>query len=238
MVIKRFIYKKDEKEKNMALEEFLGISNDKLLTSFAETLYMVGIAIIIATIVAFVLAIVLIFTRKGGLYQNVVIYNIINVIINIVRSTPFVVLLVAIMPVTKFLIGTRIGATAAIVPLTVNAIPLLTRLFENSLLDTGNGILEAALAMGATPLQLVTKFILPESLGSVILSLTTGIVGLIGASAMAGYVGGGGIGALVLNYGYNRFNFTLMYSLVVILIIITQCIQSLGNFFAGKARRK
>ena len=206
MVIKRFIYKKDEKEKNMALEEFLGISNDKLLTSFAETLYMVGIALIIATIVAFVLAIVLIFTRKGGLYQNVVIYNIINVIINIVRSTPFVVLLVAIMPVTKFLIGTRIGATAAIVPLTVNAIPLLTRLFENSLLDTGNGILEAALAMGATPL--------------------------------AGYVGGGGIGALVLNYGYNRFNFTLMYSLVVVLIIITQCIQSLGNFFAGKARRK
>ena len=197
MVIKRFIYKKDEKEKNMALEEFLGISNDKLLTSFAETLYMVGIALIIATIVAFVLAIVLIFTRKGGLYQNVVIYNIINVIINIVRSTPFVVLLVAIMPVTKFLIGTRIGATAAIVPLTVNAIPLLTRLFE-----------------------------------------TTGIVGLIGASAMAGYVGGGGIGALVLNYGYNRFNFTLMYSLVVVLIIITQCIQSLGNFFAGKARRK
>ena len=152
----------------MALEEFLGISNDKLLTSFAETLYMVGIALIIVTIVAFVLAIVLIFTRKGGLYQNVVIYNIINVIINIVRSTPFVVLLVAIMPVTKFLIGTRIGATAAIVPLTVNAIPLLTRLFENSLLDTGNGILEAALAMGATPLQLVTKFILPESLGSVI----------------------------------------------------------------------
>ena len=136
----------------MALEEFLGISNDKLLTSFAETLYMVGIALIIVTIVAFVL----------------VIYNIINVIINIVRSTPFVVLLVAIMPVTKFLIGTRIGATAAIVPLTVNAIPLLTRLFENSLLDTGNGILEAALAMGATPLQLVTKFILPESLGSVI----------------------------------------------------------------------
>lgn len=198
---------------------------------------MVGIALIIATIVAFVLAIVLIFTRKGGLYQNVVIYNIINVIINIVRSTPFVVLLVAIMPVTKFLIGTRIGATAAIVPLTVNAIPLLTRLFENSLLDT-EGILEAALAMGATPLQLVTKFILPESLGSVILSLTTGIVGLIGASAMAGYVGGGGIGALVLNYGYNRFNFTLMYSLVVVLIIITQCIQSLGNFFAGKARRK
>ena len=120
----------------------------------------------------------------------------------------------------------------------MNAIPLLTRLFENSLLDTGNGILEAALSMGATPLQLVTKFILPESLGSVILSLTTGIVGLIGASAMAGYVGGGGIGALVLNYGYNRFNFTLMYSLVVVLIIITQFIQSLGSCFARKARRR
>lgn len=222
----------------MALENFLGISNEKLLTSFAETLYMVGISLIIATVIAFILAVVLIFTRKGGLYPNAVVYNIINVIINIVRSTPFVVLLVAIMPVTKFIIGTRIGPTAAIVPLTVNAIPLLIRLFENSLLDTGNGILEAALSMGATPLQLVTKFILPESLGSVILSLTTGIVGLIGASAMAGYVGGGGIGALVLNYGYNRFNFTLMYSLVVVLIIITQFIQSLGSYFARKARRR
>lgn len=220
------------------LENFLGISNEKLLTSIAETLYMVGISLIIATIVAFVLAIVLVFTRKGGLYQNPVVYNIINIIINVVRSTPFVVLLVAIMPLTKAVIGTRIGPTAAIVPLTVNAIPLLTRLFENSLLDTGSGILEAALAMGATPLQLVTRFILPESLGSVILSLTTGLVGLIGASAMAGYIGGGGIGALVLNYGYNRFNFTLMYSLVAVLIIITQLIQSLGTFLSRKARNK
>ncbi len=152
----------------MALEEFLGISNDKLLTSFAEDIIHGWNSPDYCNDCRICSAIVLIFTRKGGLYQNVVIYNIINVIINIVRSTPFVVLLVAIMPVTKFLIGTRIGATAAIVPLTVNAIPLLTRLFENSLLDTGNGILEAALAMGATPLQLVTKFILPESLGSVI----------------------------------------------------------------------
>ena len=111
----------------MALENFLGISNEKLITSFAETLYMVGISLIIATVIAFILAVVLIFTRKGGLYPNAVVYNIINVIINIVRSTPFVVLLVAIMPVTKFIIGTRIGPTAAIVPLTVNAIPLLTR---------------------------------------------------------------------------------------------------------------
>lgn len=219
------------------LEDFLGISNEKLLTSFAETLYMVGVSLVIAAVLAFILAIVLIFTRKGGLYENRILYGVLNLVINIVRSTPFVVLLVAIMPVTKLLIGTRIGATAAIVPITVNAIPLMARLFENSLLDTGNGIFEAAQAMGATPAQLVLRFILPESLGSLILSLTTGIVAMIGSSAMAGYIGGGGIGALVLNYGYNRFNFVLMYSLVVVLIVITQAIQSLGSFLAGRARK-
>ncbi len=130
-----------------------------------------------------------------------------------------------------------IGTVAAIVPLTISIVPLLVRLMENSLLGTGSGIIEAALAMGATPFQIVFRFILPESMGSLILSLTTGIVGLIGSSAMAGYIGGGGIGSLVLNYGYNRFNFKLMYSLVILLIVITQIIQSLGNKFADKARK-
>ena len=163
--------------------------------------------------------------------------NIINIVINVVRSTPLVVLLVAVMPLTKIIIGTRIGPTAAIVPLTIYIIPFLSRLMENSLLDTGKGIIEAAESMGATPLQIIFHFMLPESRSSLILSLTTGVVGLIGASAMAGYIGGGGIGSLVLNYGYNRFNFELMYTLVVLLIVITQILQSLGNFLSAKARK-
>lgn len=198
---------------------------------------MVGIALIIGSVLAFIIAVLLFFTKKGGLYENIIVYNIINLIINIVRSTPFVVLLIAVMPLTKALIGTRIGPTAAIVPLTIHAIPLMARLIENSLLDTGRGIIEAAQSMGASRLQIIFYFILPEAKGSLILSLTTGIVGLIGSSAMAGYIGGGGIGSLVLNYGYNRFNFKLMYALVIVLILVTQVIQSSGSFLAGKVRK-
>ena len=220
-----------------AIEKFLGIPLVKIGTALQETLYMVSISLIIGSVVAFILSILLIFTRKGGLYQNLAVYNIINIVINVVRSTPFVVLLVAVMPLTKIIIVTRIGPTAAIVPLTIYIIPFLSRLMENSLLDTGKGIIEAAESMGATPLQIIFHFILPESRSSLILSLTTGVVGLIGASAMAGYIGGGGIGSLVLNYGYNRFNFELMYTLVVLLIVITQVLQSLGNFLSAKARK-
>lgn len=220
-----------------SIENFLGIPVSKIDISISETLYMVSIALIIGAVVAFIISIILIFTRKGGLYQNTIVYNVINIVINVIRSTPFVVLLIAVMPLTKALIGTRIGPTAAIVPLTIYIVPFLSRLMENSLLDTGKGILEAAQSMGATSWQMIFYFILPESKGSLILSLTTGIVGLIGASAMAGYIGGGGIGSLVLNYGYNRFNFELMYSLVILLIIVTQVVQSLGNSFAERARK-
>lgn len=220
-----------------SIELFLGIPLDKIGVSIAQTIYMVGIALLIGSVLAFAVAVLLFFTRKGGLYENAVVYNLINISINIVRSTPFVVLLIAVMPLTKALIGTRIGPTAAIVPLTIHAVPLMARLIENSLLDTGKGIIEAAKAMGATRLQIIFRFILPEAKGSLILSLTTGIVGLIGSSAMAGYIGGGGIGSLVLNYGYNRFNFKLMYALVVVLILVTQTIQSLGSYLAGRARR-
>ncbi len=219
------------------IETFLGIPLEKIWLSIAQTIYMVGIALIIGSVLAFIIAVLLFFTKKGGLYENIIVYNIINLIINIVRSTPFVVLLIAVMPLTKALIGTRIGPTAAIVPLTIHAIPLMARLIENSLLDTGRGIIEAAQSMGASRLQIIFYFILPEAKGSLILSLTTGIVGLIGSSAMAGYIGGGGIGSLVLNYGYNRFNFKLMYALVIVLILVTQVIQSSGSFLAGKARK-
>ncbi len=219
------------------IEAFLGIPLEKIWLSIAQTIYMVGIALIIGSVLAFIIAVLLFFTKKGGLYENIIVYNIINLIINIVRSTPFVVLLIAVMPLTKALIGTRIGPTAAIVPLTIHAIPLMARLIENSLLDTGRGIIEAAQSMGASRMQIIFYFNLPEEKGYLILSITTGIVGLIGSSAMAGYIGGGGIGSLVLNYGYNRFNFKLMYALVIVLILVTQVIQSSGSFLAGKARK-
>lgn len=218
------------------LEEFLGITTDKLVKALGETVYMVGISLLIGAVVGFIIAVVLWLTRKGGLKQNVVIYTIFNAIINIVRSTPFIILLVCVMPVTKFIVGTRIGTKAAIVPLVIYTAPFLGRLIETSLLEVSSGIVEAAQAMGASTFQIVVYFVLPEAFSSIILALTTGTIALIGATAMAGYIGGGGVGNLALTYGYQTFNYHLMFFTVIILIAFVWLIQSLGNTVSRKRR--
>lgn len=218
------------------LEEFLGITTDKLVQALGETVYMVGLSLIIGAVVGFVIAIVLWLTRKGGLKQNIVVYTIVNAIINVVRSTPFIILLVCVMPVTKFIVGTRIGTKAAIVPLVIYTAPFLGRLIETSLLEVSSGIVEAAQAMGASTFQIVVYFVLPEAFASIILALTTGTIGLIGATAMAGYIGGGGVGNLALTYGYQTFNYHLMFFTVIILIAFVWLIQSIGNTASRKRR--
>ena len=205
------------------IEQYLGISTDKLVKAGWETLYMVGFSLIIGSVVGFLIAIVLWLTRKGGLKENRILYTILNGFINVVRSTPFI-------------IGTRIGTKAAIVPLVIYTAPFLARLLENSLLDVNAGIIEAAQAMGANTLQIVIHFVLPEAFASIILALTTGTIALIGATAMAGYIGGGGIGNIALTYGYQTFNFPLMFSTVFILIAFVWLIQSLGNLLSQKRR--
>lgn len=157
--------------------------------------------------------------------------------INTIRSLPFIILLVAIIPFTRFLVHTSIGTNAAIVPLIIFIAPYIGRLVENSLLEVNPGILEAAEAMGATPFQVIWHFLLPEAFGSLILSLTTATIGLIGATAMAGTVGGGGIGDLAISYGYQRFYTVIMIFTVIVLIIFVQGIQSFGNWLARKVRR-
>ena len=219
------------------MEAYLGISTDKLLTAGAETIYMVCISLFIGAIIAFPLAILLYLTRKNGMYQNRFVNGLLNIIINVIRSTPFIIMLVCVMPLTKVLVGTRIGTKAALVPLTIYIAPYLARLMEGALLETKAGIIEAAEAMGATPLQIVWHFILPESLGSLIPTITTGTIGLIGATAMAGYIGGGGIGNIALTYGYQQFNNRLMFFTVLILIIVVQLIQNLGTWASAKIRR-
>lgn len=219
------------------MEEYLGISSDKLLAAGAETVYMVCISLFIGSLIAFPLAILLYLTRKNGMYQNRILNGILNVIINVIRSTPFIIMLVCVMPLTKVLVGTRIGTKAALVPLTIYIAPYLARLMEGALLETKEGIIEAAESMGATPLQIVWHFILPESLGSLILTITTGTIGLIGATAMAGYIGGGGIGNIALTYGYQQFNNRLMFFTVLILIIVVQLIQNLGTWASAKIKR-
>lgn len=213
---------------NVTLEQFLQAGE--------ETLWMVGVALIIGTFIGTLIGIFLVISRPGGIKPNKIIYNLLNPVVNIVRSLPFIILLVAIIPFTRFVVGTSIGTAAAIVPLIIYISPFIGRLVESSLLEVDNGIIEAADSMGATTFQIITKFLLPEARGSLILNFTTATIGLIGATAMAGAVGGGGIGDLALNYGYQRFDSVAMLYTVIILVILVQAIQSLGNFLARKYR--
>ncbi|MCO5359790.1 methionine ABC transporter permease [Staphylococcus pasteuri] len=213
------------------------LDSSQLMQALYETLYMVTVALVIGALIGIPLGVLLVITRKNGIWPNAILHQILNPIINILRSIPFIILLIAIIPFTKMLVGTSIGTTAAIVPLTVYVAPYIARLVENSLLEVDDGIIEAAKAMGASPIQIIRYFLLPEALGSLILAITTAIIGLIGSTAMAGAVGGGGIGDLALVYGYQRFDTIVIVITVVVLIIIVQIIQSLGNFISRKIRR-
>ncbi|MGI8384102.1 methionine ABC transporter permease [Robertmurraya sp. P23] len=199
---------------------------------------MVGASLLIGSLIGIPLGIALVITRPGGIVQSKVFYSILNPIINIVRSLPFIILMVAIIPFTRMVVGTSIGTNAAIVPLIIFISPFIARLVENSLLEVNPGIIEAAESMGATPFQMIWYFLLPEAFGSLILSITTATIGLIGATAMAGTVGGGGVGDLAIVYGYQRFDTFAMVSTVIILIIFVQGIQSSGNVLARKARKE
>jgi D-methionine transport system permease protein len=218
------------------LEMILGVPLSKIILATQETFYMVFVALFLGSLIGIILAVTLALTNPQGILRDKYIYGFLNGLINIVRSVPFIILLVFILPVTKFLIGTRIGTTAALVPLIIFIGPYLTRLFENSLLDVDHGIIEAAQSMGASYPEIIWYFLLPEAKGSLILSITTGTIGLLGATAMAGVIGAGGVGDLALTYGYERLNFPLMLFTVIVLIIFVQIIQSIGNHFSYKIR--
>lgn len=213
------------------------ITGPQIIKAVIETLQMVSISLVIGSLLGIPLGVLLVITKNGGIVKNKAIFSVLNNVINIVRSVPFIILLVAIVPFTRLIVGTSIGTKAAIVPLIVYIIPYIARLVENSLLEVSSGIIEAAEAMGATTIQIIWHFLLPEALGSLILTLTTATIGLIGATAMAGTVGGGGIGDVAVSYGYQRFDTGVIVITVIILIIFVQAIQSLGNILARKARR-
>lgn len=213
-------------------------STSEIIESIIETIQMVSISLIFSAIIGLPLGILLVVTRKGHLFENTAIFTIFNTVVNIFRSIPFIILLVAIIPITRFIVHTSIGTTAAIVPLIFYSAPYIARLVENSLLEVDPGVLEAAHAMGATPMQIITRFILPEALGSLALSFTTATIGLVGASAMAGTIGGGGLGDLAIRYGYQRFDTITMIITIIILIIMVQGVQSLGNTVSKKIRRR
>jgi D-methionine transport system permease protein len=214
------------------------VNSDQIIEALIETIQMVAFSLVFSAIIGLPLGILLVVTRKGQLLENLPFFNILNGIINIFRSIPFIILMVAIIPITRVIVGTSIGTAAAVVPLVFYAGPYIARLVENSLLEVDKGVLEAAEAMGATPVQTIFKFLIPEALSSLVLAFTISTIGLVGASAMAGAVGGGGIGDLAITYGYQRFDTITMLITVAILIVIVQGLQSFGNILSKKIRRR
>lgn len=218
------------------MKKLLGIKLERLAESGVQTIYMLSLSLLFGLIIGIPIALLLVTTRPGGLKENRIVFTIVSNLVNIFRSLPFVILLIFISPVTKLIVGTRIGTRAAIVPLVVYIAPYLARLIENSLLEVKKGILEAAQSMGASWWQIIYYFLLPEAKSSLILTITTGSIGLLGATAMAGIIGGGGIGDLALTYGYQRFNTVLMVTTVLILIVFVQSLQGIGNYLANHFR--
>lgn len=214
------------------------VNQEKIIEALIETVQMVAFSLLFSALIGLPLGILLVVTRKGHLLENTVVFNIINSIINIFRSVPFIILMVAIIPITRMIVGTSIGTAAAVVPLVFYAGPYISRLIENSLLEVDPGVIEAAEAMGATPGQIILKFLIPEALSSLVLGFTIATIGLVGASAMAGAVGGGGLGDLAITYGYQRFDTTVMLITVAILVVMVQGLQSFGNILSKKIRRR
>ncbi len=209
-----------------------------LWESFLETLLMVGVAGTLGAAVGIPLGILLYTTASGGIRPAGLFNRPLGWLVNAVRSTPFIILLVAIIPLTRLIAGTSIGTAAAIVPLTIAAAPLIARLVETSLREVDKGLIEAAQSMGATDLQIIVKVLIPEALPGIIAGLTIALVALVGASAMAGAIGGGGLGDMGIRYGYQRFMPEVMLAVVVILIAFVQSIQSLGDWLVRRVSHK
>ncbi len=202
----------------------------EILTATWETLEMVFLSTLFSMIIGFALAIVMILTNPIGLKPRRSFYSAVDFVVNLLRSFPFIILLIAIIPLTRLIVGTSIGSTAAIVPLTIAAAPFVARLIEASFLEVDRGVIEAARSFGASNSQIIFRVLLPEALPSIILNVAVIAITLLGYSAMAGTVGGGGLGDLAVRYGYNRFQVDIMVYAVIILCALVLLIQGVCNF--------
>lgn len=202
------------------------------------TLYMVAVSALFTIVLGLPLGVLLVNTDVQGLTPRPLLNKVLGVIVNIGRSLPFIILLVVIIPFTRAIVGTIIGPTAAIVPLTIAAVPFFARVVETAIREVDRGLVEAAKAMGATHLEIVTKVLVPEALPSILSGIALTIISLISYSAMAGAIGAGGLGDIAIRYGYQRREDTVMLVTVVLLIVIVQGIQALGNWLAAKVNRR
>ena len=206
----------------------------ELWEALGQTALMVSLAFAIAVVIGTVLGVLLITTATGGLLQNRPCNAIFGAIINLGRSLPFIILLIAIIPLTRLIVGTAFGPEAAVVPLAVGSIPFFARVVESALREVARGKIEAAQAMGANSRQIVTKVLLPEAAPSLVSGATLALVMLVGFSAMAGTIGGGGLGDFAIRYGYQRFNTPVLLMAVILLIIVVQAVQSMGDFIVRR----
>ncbi|GDX06102.1 methionine ABC transporter permease [Buttiauxella sp. A111] len=200
-----------------------------LLDGTLDTLYMVGLAALFTVIIGLPLGVLLFLTRRDGVLPAPVFNQIIGSVVNVGRSLPFIVLLIALIPFTRIIIGTTLGSTAAVVPITIGAFPFFARVVENALDEVDKGRIEAILSMGGNVWHIIGKVLLPEALPALLAGITLTVVMLIGFSSMAGVIGGGGLGDLAIRYGYQRFNDQVMVGTVVILVVMVQIVQSVGD---------
>lgn len=210
---------------------------DLLMTGIGETLYMVFLAAILALIIGLPFGIVLVITEKGHIAQSPKINKVLGTIINVFRSFPFIILIVILLPLSRIVVGTSLGSTAAVVPLSIGSAPFLARIIENSLKEVERGKIEAALAMGATNFKIITRVIIPEALPSLIRGITLAIITITGFTASAGAIGAGGLGSLAIRFGYMRFRNDVMIATIIILVVFVQIIQ-LGGDLLAKAINK
>ena len=209
---------------------------NELLEALLETLHMVFLSTLFSVLFGFALALAMVLTGQEHFHPNKAIYRTLDLMVNLLRSFPFIILMIAIIPLTRMIAGTSIGSTAAIVPSTIAATPFVARIMETSLLEVDRGVIEAARAFGATNWQILTRVMVREALPAIILNIAVIAINLLGYSAMAGVVGGGGLGDLAIKYGYNRFQTDVMIYSVAVLIVIVQIVQSIGNMLYKKLR--
>ena len=203
-----------------------------------DTLYMTVAATFFSYVFGMVMGVVLVICRKDGIRPNALVYNVLDVVVNLTRSFPFLILMIAVIPFTRFLVGTTIGNNATVVPLVLAAAPFVARLVESSLLEVDNGVVEAAQSMGAGTWQIIVKVLLPEARPSLLNGSAVSAITILGYSAMSGAVGGGGLGKLAIMYGYNRYQTDIMVITVVLLIIIVQAFQSFGNWATRRSDKR
>ena len=210
----------------------------RIVESTGETLYMVLLTLIFGSILGITIGLLLFVTRENNILESKLVFTTLNICINIIRPIPFIIFLVAISPLTRLVMGTTIGTSAAVFPMTIAAAFGIARIVETNLISIDPGVIEAARAVGASPLQIIFTVLIPEALGPLILGLTFVTISLIDFSAVAGTVGGGGLGHVAITYGYQRFDASVMIVTVVILIILVQLAQWLGNTLSKKILRR